>query len=220
VFSQHLSESMEMYLKAILEMNDRETATVGRLAERLGVTPVSANEMVRRLGEHGLSKHIPYKGVSLTEKGREVACNVMRRQRLWEVFLYDHLKIEWSKIYELACALEHATAPEVTEALAAFLGDPKTCPRGNPIPAADGSFAPLDGSPLNVVAVGSVLRVVAVNATETDLLKYLQERNILPGSEIKVLEAAPLQGPLTLKVGEKEVALGLSLAEFIIVKGK
>ncbi len=220
MLAQHLSESMEMYLKAMLEMSDREPATVGRLAERLGVTPVSANEMVRKLGEHGLTKHTPYKGVTLTEKGLEIACNVMRRQRLWEVFLYDHLKIEWAKIYELACSLEHATAPEVTEALAAFLGDPKTCPRGNPIPAADGSFAPLDGVSLSEAAVGDTLRVVAVNATSTEVLKYLQERNILPGSEITVLEAAPLQGPLTLKVGEREVALGLSLAEFIIVKGK
>jgi DtxR family Mn-dependent transcriptional regulator len=220
VLSQQLSESVEMYLKAILEMNDRDVVAIGRLAERLGVTPVSANEMVRRLSEHGLAKHTLYKGVALTEKGREVACSVMRRQRLWEVFLYDHLKIEWSKIYELACSLEHATAPEVTEALAVFLGDPKTCPRGNPIPAADGSFALLDGIPLSAAAVGDRLRVIAVNATETDLLKYLQERNILPGSEITVLEAAPLQGPLTLQVGEREVALGLSLAEFIIVKGK
>jgi DtxR family transcriptional regulator, Mn-dependent transcriptional regulator len=220
VFSQHLSESMEMYLKAMLEMSDREPATVGRLAERLGVTPVSANEMVRRLGEHGLAKHTPYKGVALTKKGREVACNVMRRQRLWEVFLFDHLKIEWSKVYELACLLEHATAPEVTEALVTFLGDPKTCPRGNPIPAADGSFVPLNGFPLTEAVVGDILRVVAVNATATDVLKYLQERNILPGSEITVLEAAPLQGPLTLKAGGREVALGLLLAEFIIVKGK
>jgi DtxR family Mn-dependent transcriptional regulator len=68
--------------------------------------------------------------------------------------------------------------------------------------------------------MGEKLRIVAVNATATDVLKYLQERNILPGSEITLLEVAPLQGPLTLRVGEREVALGLSLAEFIIVKGK
>ncbi len=86
MFAQPLSESMEMYLKAMLEMSDREPATVDRLAERLGVTPVSANEMVRRLGEHGLAKHTPYKGVALTEKGREVACNVMRRQRFGRSF--------------------------------------------------------------------------------------------------------------------------------------
>jgi DtxR family Mn-dependent transcriptional regulator len=148
-----------------------------------------------------------------------VACNVLRRQRLWEVFLYEHLKIEWAQIYELACSLEHATAPEVTEALATFLGDPRTCPRGNPIPAADGSFTPLDGLPLSEISVGKTVRVVAVNATETDVLRYLQEREILPGQDITVLEAAPLHGPLMLRMpGGKEIALGISLAEFVIVK--
>jgi DtxR family Mn-dependent transcriptional regulator len=208
-----------MYLKAIVEFSDRDVMAVSRLAERLNVTPVSANEMVRRLDEQGLVEHTPYKGVALTGMGREAACNVLRRQRLWEVFLYEHLKIEWAQIYELACSLEHATAPEVTEALAVFLGDPHTCPRGNPIPAADGSFKPLEGMLLSEVPLGRTVRAIAVNATETDVLKYLQERGILPGLELTVLEAAPRQGPLTLRMaGGKEVALGLSLAEFVIVE--
>lgn len=214
----HLSESTEMYLKALVELGLGEIVSVARLAERLGVTPVSANEMVRRLGDQGLLAHIPYKGISLTDKGRDAACNVVRRQRLWEVFLYEHLKIEWAKLYELACSLEHATAPEVTEALAEFLGHPQFCPRGNPIPAADGSFQPLDGKQLSAAQVGETLKVLAVNATATDVLKYLQERNILPGREITVVEAAPLQGPLTLQVENKDVVLGLSLAEFVIVQ--
>lgn len=213
-----LSESTEMYLKTMAEMSGREAVAIGRLAERLSVTPVSANEMVRKLDEQGLVTHIPYKGVTLTRKGREAASNVLRRQRLWEVFLYDHLKIEWARIYELACSLEHATAPEVTEALAKFLGNPTNCPRGNPIPDEKGTFTPLNGVALNEIAVGQAVTVLAVNATVTDVLRYLQERNILPGQKIKVLEAAPLQGPLTLQVDGKEVALGLSLAEFVIVE--
>lgn len=219
MFTQHLSASTEMYLKAIVEFGDRDMVPLSRLANRLSVTSVSANEMIRRLSEQELVEHTPYKGVALTTKGRDVACNVLRRQRLWEVFLYEHLKIEWAKIYELACSLEHATAPEVTEALSVFLGDPRTCPRGNPIPAADGSFMPLDGVFLSEISVGSTVRVLAVNATETDVLRYLQERGILPGQELVVLEAAPHQGPLTLRLADgKEVALGLSLAEFVIVK--
>lgn len=216
--SKPMSESTEMYLKAIAELGDRDAVAVARLAERLGVTNVSANEMVRRLGEQGLVSHKPYKGVTLTKKGRGVAGNVLRRQRLWERFLHDHLKIEWAQIYEYACSLEHATAPEVTEALAEFLGHPETCPRGNPIPAEDGSFKPLDGMLLSEAEIGMTVRVLAVNATATDVLKYLQERNILPGREIEILEAAPMQGPLTLRVEKKDVALGLSLAEFVIVE--
>jgi len=220
MIAQHLSESTEMYLKAMAEISDHDMVAIARLAERLGVTPVSVNEMMRRLSEQGLVRHTPYKGVALTVKGREVACNVVRRQRLWECFLYEHLKIGWVQLYELACSLEHATAPQVTEALDVFLGYPKTCPRGNPIPAADGSFAPLNGIPLNTVAVGETVRVLAVNATAADVLKYLFERKLLPGYQVKVVEAAPLQGPLTLRVNgdEKEVALGLSMAEFVIVE--
>ena len=212
-----LSESTEMYLKAMSELGDREVA-IARLAERLGVTTVSANEMMKRLGEQGLVSHMPYKGVTLTKKGREAASNVIRRQRLWECFLYDHLNIEWSKVYELACSLEHATAPEVTAALAGFLGNPKTCPRGNPIPDVKGVYTPLSGVALNEVEIGRTVKVLAVNATATDVLKYLQERNILPGQKIKIVEAAPMDGPLTLQVGGKEVALGLSLAEFVLVE--
>ena len=223
---QHLSESTEMYLKALIEISDHEAVAIGRLAERLSVTPVSANEMVRRLDEQGLVSHTPYKGVALTQKGHQVACDVTRRQRLWECFLYDHLEMEWAQVYELACDLEHATAPEVTDALSAFLGEPKTCPHGNPIYAADGTCTPLDGVPLSTVAVGDTVQVMAVNATSTDVLKYLQERGLLPGCEVTVIEAAPMQGPITLRVdppgeseaGGKEVALGLLLAEFVLVK--
>lgn len=212
----NLSESTEMYLKAMAELGDRDVA-ISRVAERLGVTHVSANEMMRKLGEQGLVTHTPYKGVTLTARGHEAAANVLRRQRLWEVFLYDELKIEWARIYELACSLEHATAPEVTEALAAFLGYPTVCPRGNPIPDENGAFAPLGGTSLSSAEVGSTVKVLAVNATATEVLKYLQERNILPGQRIKVVEAAPLEGPLTLSVNGKEVALGLSMAGFVIV---
>jgi len=214
---QRFSESTEMYLKAMVELGNQDVA-ISRIAERLSVTHVSANEMIRRLGEQGLVTHTPYKGVTLTPKGRAAADNVIRRQRLWECFLYDHLNIEWAKVYELACSLEHATAPEVTDALANFLGHPKTDPHGNPIPDKSGVFVSLSGMPLSEVPVGKTVTVQAVNATATDVLKYLQERNILPGQRMKVTEAAPLQGPLTLLANGKEIVLGLSLAEFVIVK--
>lgn len=213
-----MSESTEMYLKALVELWQGDKVPVGRLAGRLGVSNVSANEMVHRLTEQGLVSHTPYKGVELTETGQMAACSVLRRQRLWECFLYEYLKIEWAKLYELACSLEHATAPEVTEALAVFLGDPKFCPRGNPIPSAEGTFTPLNGVLLREAPLGVNLSVIAVNATETDLLRYLQERSILPGQELTILEAAPMDGPLTLRVNGQEVALGLRLSEFVIVE--
>lgn len=214
----HLSESTEMYLKAMAELGDGEVVPIGRLAERLDVTPVSANEMVKRLGDQGLVSHTPYKGVNLTRKGHQAASSVVRRQRLWECFLHNHLKIEWSQVYELACSLEHATAPEVTDALADFLGHPQTCPHGDPIPAADGSLTLLNGIPLSEVSVGRAVRVLAVRATGTDVFKHLQERKILPGRELTLLEIAPMEGPLTVNVEGNHVALGLLLSELVIVE--
>ena len=216
----HLSESTEMYLKAMAELGDGEVVPIGRLAERLDVTPVSANEMIKRLGDQGLVSHTPYKGANLTKKGRLAASSVVRRQRLWECFLHDHLKIEWAQLYELACSLEHATAPEVTVALASFLGDPHTCPHGNPIPAADGSFHRVNGIPLSEVSVGGTVHVLAVRATETDVLEHLQERDILPGRELTLLEIAPLDGTLALDVQGKRVALGLMISKLVLVEMK
>ncbi len=212
-----LSESTEMYLKAMAELGIRDVA-ISRLAERLSVTNVSANEMMRRLADLGLVTHTPYKGVSLTKRGREAATNVIRRQRLWECFLYDQLRIEWARVYELACALEHATAPEVTEALAEYLHHPQTCPRGNPIPDENGVMVPLKGRRLTEMKAGEQATILAVDATATDVLKYLQDRDLLPGNDIILMEAAPLQGPLTLCVEGREVVLGLSAAGFVIVR--
>jgi DtxR family Mn-dependent transcriptional regulator len=106
----------------------------------------------------------------------------------------------------------------VTEALADFLGHPEKCPRGNPIPAVDGSFTPLNGIPLNEVALGKMVRVLAVRATATDVLRHLQEHDILPGRKMTLLEAAPLEGPLTLDINGHHVALGLLVCKFIIVE--
>lgn len=212
------SESVEMYLKSLAEFDTREPVAMARLAERLGVTQVSAGEMVKRLAEQGFVQHIPYKGVVLTHEGQKLANNVIRRQRLWECFLYDHLKLSWSMVYDLACDLEHATASEVTEALAQFLGEPAACPHGDPIPDAAGNVQPLDGVPLYALEVGQRARVQAVLATATDVLQYLETRGLLPGAEFTFVEIAPLQGPLILKIGEKEISVGAQIAERVLVQ--
>ncbi len=216
--SPNLSESTEMYLKALVELSAVESPTVSRLAGRLGVTQVSANEMVRRLSGQGLMTHTPYKGVNLTRKGLQIGSNVMRRQRLWECFLYDHLRIEWARLYELTCDLEHATAPEVTEALAEYLNHPRHCPHGNPIPDSGGKFEPLIGIPLSQLELGGSADILAVQESRTEVLEHLSLHSLLPGQHVTMMEAAPLQGPITLRMGVLDIALGLQLADLILVK--
>ena len=213
------SESVEMYLKTLAELSRAsEPVAIARIAERLGVTPVSANEMMQRLGKQNLIDHTPYKGVALTPDGRQLAHDVIRRQRLWECFLADHLKLDWFRVYELACALEHATSPEVTEALEAYLNFPATCPHGNPIPSATGQLPALQGTPLDQLPVGLRARIIAVREGQSDILEYLFKRDLLPGQVVTVTEAAPMQGPLTLKLNGAEVVLGLKLASIVLVE--
>ena len=217
MFLRPISESIEMYLKSLAELKADEPVAIARLAERLSVTQVSANEMVKRLVEQEFVQHLPYKGVLLTPMGWQIAYSVIRRQKLWECFLYQHLHIAWPRLYELACDLEHATAPEVTEALAVFLGEPTTCPYGLPIPTAGGVCAPLVGVSLGEMKVGDRGRVQAILSTHLDVLTYLYQRHVLPGAEFTLLEIAPLQGPLTVRLNDKEVVLGWPMAEFVLV---
>ena len=216
------SESVEMYLKSLAELGGvSSTIPIGRIAERLGISPVSANEMMKRLGEQQLIRHKPYIGVRLTEKGRRLANSVIRRQRLWEIFLVDYLQLNWASAYDMACDLEHATSPEVTESLAAYLGQPTICPHGNPIPDPDGQVEKTSELSLVDIEVGQSARIQAVAPESSEVLRYLADKELLPGNLVTVIEAEPLQGPLTLLLTREqtsdEVMLGLNLASLVIV---
>ena len=213
------SESVEMYLKSVAELGgDEIPVPIGRVAERLGVSPVSANEMMKRLADQDLIDHQPYKGVTLTVSGRELANSVIRRQRLWECFLVDYLELDWARVHELACDLEHATAHEVAKALAIFLDHPTKCPHGNPIPDAEGEMESSPAVPLSSLKVGQVSRVQAVVPQNSEILTYLAKRKLLPGQEVMVLDVEPLQGPLTLQVGPEKVMLGQNIARLVLVE--
>ncbi len=212
------SESAEMYLKTIFELEDgAEPVAISRIAERLGVSAVSANEMIKRLGERDLVIHTPYKGVQLTDSGRRRSLSVVRRHRLWERFLVDHLHIPWDQSHDLACQLEHATAEAVTEGLSDFLGGPTTCPHGNAIPAVDGTLDEPQTRPLSEMEVGQRGTVVRIYREETPLLKYLADHGIYPGLVLEVEDIAPYNGPLTIRLDGATIVLGREIAARVLV---
>jgi DtxR family Mn-dependent transcriptional regulator len=213
------SESREMYLKSIYELaNGEELVPVSLLAKRMGISPVSAAEMVKRLEEHDLINHTPYKGVALTGSGLHRALIVIRRQRLWGRFLADHLKIRWSQVYDISCRLEHATDAEVTEALAAFLGYPAICPHGHPIPDADGNVADQPAMPLNEADFEIEVEVIRINQPELTLCEHLEEKGIFPGTILIVIDEAPYNGPYTLLLDDHEITLGREISNRILVQ--
>lgn len=213
------NETVEMYLKTIAELSvDDEPVIIARVAERLGVSPVTANEMMKRLVDQGLIVHERYKGVNLTENGRFYANSVIRRQRLWECFLVDRLNFNWSGSHEAACRLEHATSNVLAEALSAYLDHPTVCPHGNPIPRADGTMPEIEGSPLTKLSVGESATVLGVIHINTEVFAYLSQHHIVPGQVIQVTEKAPMDGPITVRAKDKLVALGLPMAATVMVK--
>lgn len=213
------SESIEMYLKTVSELADgEELVPIAALAERLGVSTVSATEMVHRLKKQDLLDHIPYKGVSLTVQGDRRACRVIRRHRLWERFLVDYLGLPWEKVHDYACRLEHATDTAVTEALAVFLGHPQTCPHGNPIPAPDGEMPAITDVPLNHLKPGDSGVISRIHPESILLLDYLAGRNIQPTQPVEFEEIAPFNGPLMIKIGDDVHALGQEIAAHIFVE--
>ncbi len=212
------SESREMYLKSIYELkHGDEPVAISGVARRLGVSVVSASEMIKILAEDGFVDHQPYKGVTLTRSGCERALRVVRRQRLWGRFLADHLKIPWEQIYDLACRLEHATDDTVTEAMANFLEHPKFCPHGNPIPSAAGEVEQLPAIPLTEIKLGQKVKILQIDQPETTLCIYLAKHNLLPDTDLTFIEEAPYNGPLTVRIKDQEVAVGREIASRILV---
>jgi len=211
-------ESIEMYLKTVAELSDDlEPVSIAFIAERLGITTVSTSEMVKRLVGLGFLEHERYKGVVLTDEGRAIAYNVMRRQRLWECFLLDKLQLNWAGVYEIACRLEHATSTVLAEALAAYLDHPTVCPHGNPIPGSDGEMILPDKVTLNAMTMGKSARIVSIEPSTTEVYAYLQERQLQPGQVVRVVDIAPLQGPMTLELDDSQIVLGRNLAELLQV---
>lgn len=207
------SNSREMYLKTIYELEaGDDPVAVSLVAERLDVSPVSATEMIKRLTESKMVVHTPYKGVTLTKAGYVRAANVVRRQRLWCRFLSDHLQMPWELVYDQACRLEHAADSMVTEALAVFLNNPKTCAHGNPIPNPDGTVETMQDIPLNEAIIGQNGQITRVELPETKLCSYLAQKGVLPGVSITVEDEAPFDGPLTIRIGEREIAIGREVA--------
>ncbi len=221
---QTVSPAVEDYLKAIWTLDsegDRtgDRVSTGALAERLGVMASSASGMVRKLAELGLVTHDPYRSVGLTPAGHRVAVDVVRRHRLLELFLAQVLQLPWDEVHAEAEVLEHALSPRLMERIAATLGNPTRDPHGDPIPAADGTMPADEDTPaLAELGPGSAGTIVRVSDADPRMLRYLSDRRIALGDRVEVVERAPFDGPLTVRVGQQELALGVTLAAAIRIR--
>lgn len=215
------TQNAEEYLEAIfkLQLGD-DPVTVTRLAGELGVAPASVSEMIGRLRVAGLVEEpAEDRTITLTEAGAAEGASLVRRHRLSERLLHDYLDMPWDAVHEEACKLEHVLSPEVEARLAEHLGNPLTCPHGHAIPAEDGSLPEQEMQPLSDLEPGREAVIGCIAEEKSDLLRYLASLGLLPDTPVVVESVAPFNGPLLIRVGGSQYALGREVTDKILVRG-
>jgi DtxR family Mn-dependent transcriptional regulator len=214
----NLSPQIEDYLKNIyLLQSQYPQVPTTALAERLGVSAPSVSGMVRRLAQMGLLEHRRYEGVRLTSNGEAMALKVIRAHRLWELYLVEVLDLPWDQAHVEAERLEHALSEELADRLDEVLNHPTTDPHGHPIPSRNGRMPPSTGTPLTELSPGQTGIVMHIRDDTPELLRYLGELGIYPGQAIAVLEVAPFNGPIHVRVGEALQVLGQEVAGHVVL---
>ena len=215
------SEAEQMYLITIAiaaEDGHAGPVPVPQLARALSVSRVSANEMIKKLAERDLVAYIPYKGADLTDAGAAIARTVLRRRRLWALFLADHLGLTPATADAVACEFEHITPNEVAHQLAHFLGDPSVGPQGKPIPVeSDGEGQTFPAHSLSDSPVGRTVEVIRVEGDAASH-SFLEGQGVAPGAALTVLAVSD-DGACLVETGGGQVHLSGPLAGLVSVSG-
>lgn len=213
-------QAIEDYLKTIYSLEQEESpVSTSRIAMAHGVKPGSATSMIQRLDRLDLVDYQKHYGVTLTDSGNEIALEVIRHHRLVELYLIEALGFSWDEVHEQADILEHVISEELEEKIAASLNYPSFDPHGDPIPSKEGQIVEVDTLALSDLPVNAMAVVSRVpDNAQGDLLRYLAQLGLVPGSKLKVIEAAPFDGPLTIEIDGQEEIIGNRIASSIRVE--
>ncbi len=213
-----ISDTMRDYLGEIYRLGHGHAwVSTTSLAEVLDVSGPASVRMARRLHEAGLVDHLPYKGIQLTPHGKKVALLNIRRHRLVERFLVDVLKFGWDEVHDKADQLQKGVNQAIEDRIDELMGHPATCPHGDPIPTRDGVMPQLNDKPLTVVAPGKKGKITRIKTREPEKLRYLTEIGLIPDAPFELINRAPFNGPLRLKLARHEQVIGAELAAAIWV---
>ena len=206
-----LSSVMEDYLKAIYGLHAEADGNVktSDIATQLDVKPPTVTSMLKKLAEKNLVNHEPYQGVELTPTGESVALEVIRHHRLLEAYLTEELGYDWSEVHDEADRLEHHVSETFIHRLATRLDEPQVDPHGDPIPSAD--LDPVEdpsGSALIDFDVDETVTIQRVRNQDPEILRYLEERGIKPGTRVTIEEVTPI-GMITVHSDSSETAISL-----------
>lgn len=213
------TNTVENYLKAIYHLSNQTSAKVqtNHLANHLEVKSSTVTDMIKKLEASGWVTYEPYRGVSLTESGRREAISVIRKHRLWEVFLVEKLKFSWSDVHPVAEQLEHVHSSDLIDRLDEFLAFPKWDPHGDPIPDKNGVIQEREQVQLSEVCIGGTAVILGVSEDNKSLLEYLERLNMKLGVRIKVLDILEFDATMTLEIEGERVQISPKAARKVLV---
>ena len=215
-----LSFAEENYLKAIyhLSSDGKKQVNTNAIAERLETKPASVSDMIRKLSDKGVVSYVKYQGVNITTDGKKKALWVIRKHRLWEVFLVEKLKFHWDEVHEIAEQLEHIRSSLLISRLDDFLGYPKFDPHGDPIPNADGIISSKPRMILSELDVKSKVELVSMKDTGNAFLNYLDRIGMKIGSKIEILEIIEFDGSVEIEIdNKKQLTISRQVADNLLV---
>ncbi|MDC0371814.1 metal-dependent transcriptional regulator [Flavobacteriaceae bacterium] len=212
--------SEENYLKAIyhLAKQDKVSVSTNAIATKMLTKASSATDMIKKLAEKGLVDYQKYQGVHLTEKGRFAAVSVIRKHRLWEVFLVKKLNFSWDEVHEVAEQLEHIKSEKLTQQLDAFLDHPKEDPHGDPIPDCEGNLPSTQKILLAQIERAECCICVGVKDSTSQFLQYLDKHNIALGTKIEVLSKESFDESMSINVNKHQLTISKEVAHNLFVK--
>ena len=220
---KNVTNAEENYLKAIFKIAEKENkaASTTKLAEVLGTSPASITDMIKKMSEKKLVNYTKYYGVTLTSDGSRLATSLIRRHRLWELFLVEKLRFPWHKVHEIAEELEHIKSDELVSRLDAYLNYPKFDPHGDPIPNAEGKFTIRSQTPLSEMRKGQKVTLIGLKESDDDFLHFLYSQGIKIGSKITLLEKSDYDNTAKILLdGREEILLGGHATQNMLVRNE
>ena len=203
--SPNLSIAEENYIKSIYHLQQlHESVNTNALADHLKTKPASITDMLKKLQSKGLVQYNRYKGFKLSRDGNKAALIIIRRHRLWEVFLVDQLRFSWEEVHEVAEELEHVRSKKLIDKLDAFLSHPKFDPHGDPIPDNNGRLSVRQQLPLSELPLNKQAVITSVQNQSSELLSFLTSQNIMIGTRLEVKRKLPFDNSIEIKFKNRQ----------------
>lgn len=212
------SYTEENYLKVIYHLSQaHHPVQTNSIAEKIQTKAASVTDMLKKLADKELVNYVKYQGVTLTEKGSLTAINIVRKHRLWEVFLVEKLNFKWDEVHDVAEELEHIKSKLLIERLDEFLAFPKVDPHGDPIPDRHGNFADLSFIQLSHLKTKESGTITGVSEHSSPYLKHLEKLGLTLGKRIEIVEITPFDGSVELLVEDQKINISKEVAKHILI---